>query len=210
MDKDIRKEKARKTNKIIDSKDLLMISLSKFYNVKSNINKIIPLVDQKSEISLRLVDWFVTNYSKKNNTVITKEKNGNIIHFNVYLSYRNQLKAYSKEKFDPFRRNEHIIFYHDIEKSIETTHGQLNFFRWVIQNDILEYIQENLTVIETDMLSTQKHNQNKKKDEDNIRVKAIQTENGVIYQKRKKRSQLSKSSIKNMNKLEGNRTIKFD
>jgi hypothetical protein len=74
----------------------------------------------------------------------------------------------------------------------------------------LEYIQENLTVIETDMLSTQKHNQNKKKDEDNIRVKAIQTENGVIYQKRKKRSQLSKSSIKNMNKLEGNRTIKFD
>lgn len=187
-----------------------MISLSKFYNVKTNVNKIIPLVEQRSEISLRLVDWFVTNFSKKNNTVITKEKNGNIIHFNVYLSYRNQLKAYSKEKFDPFRRNEHIIFYYDVEKSIETTHGQLNFFRWVIQNDILDYIQEHLEEIETDMLTTQKQNQNKKKDEDNIRIKAVQTENGIVYQKRKKRSQLSKSSIKNMNKLDGNRTIKFD
>jgi hypothetical protein len=211
MEKDIRKEvKPKKSNRIIDSKDLLMISLSKFYNVKANINKVIPLVEQKSDISLRLVDWFVTNFSKKNNTVITKERGGNIIHFNVYLSYRNQLKAYSKEKFDPFRRNEHIIFYYDVDKSIETTHGQLNFFRWVIQNDILEYIAENLEEIETDMLTTQKQNQNKKKDEENIRIKAVQTENGIVYQKRKKRSQLSKSSIKNMNKLDGSRTIKFD
>jgi hypothetical protein len=210
MEKKEKQEKPKRTNKIIDSKDLLMISLSKFYSVKSNINKVIPLVEQKSDISLRLIDWFVTNYSKKNNTVITKEKNGNIIHFNVYLSYRNQLKAYSKEKFDPFRRNEHIMFYYDVDKSIETTHGQLNFFRWVLQNDILDYIQDNITDIETDMLTTQKQNQNKKKDEENMRIKTIQTENGVIYQKRKKRSQLSKSSIKNMNKLNGNRTIKFD
>lgn len=210
QDKKEKQEKAKRVNKIIDSKDLLMISLSKFYSIKTNINKIIPLVEQKSDISLRLIDWFVTNYSKKNNTVITKEKNGNIIHFNVYLSYRNQLKAYSKEKFDPFRRNEHIIFYYDVDKSIETTHGQLNFFRWILQNDILEYIQENVKDIESDMLFTQKQNQNKKKDEENIRIKTIQTENGVIYQKRKKRSQLSKSSIKNMNKLNGSRTIKFD
>lgn len=208
MEKDLRKTK--KSTNIIDSKDLLMISLSKFYSVKTNINKIILLVEQKSDISLRLVDWMVTNYSKKNNTVITKEKNGNIMHFNVYLSYRNQLKAYSKEKFDPFRRNEHIVFFYDVDKSIETTHGQLNFFRWVIQNDILEYIQDNFKAIETDMLTTQKQNINKKKDDDNMRIKAVQTENGVVYQKRKKRSQLSKSSIKNMNKLTGARTINFD
>lgn len=208
MDKDLRKSK--KATKIIDSKDLLMISLSRFYSVKTNINKIISLIEQKSDISLRLVDWFVTNYSKKNNTVITRERNGNIIHFNVYLSYRNQLKAYSKEKFDPFRRNEHIVFYYDVDKFIETTHGQLNFFRWIIQNDILDYIKEHMDVIENDMLITQKQNQSKKKDDDNMRIKTIQTENGVIIQKRKKRSQLSKSSIKNMNKLSGNMTIRFD
>ena len=208
MDKDLRKSKRQ--TKIIDSKDLLMISLSRFYSNKIHINKIISLIEQKSDISLRLVDWFVTNYSKKNNTVITHEQNGNVIHFNVYLSYRNQLKAYSKEKFDPFRRNEHIVFYYDVDKFIETTHGQLNFFRWVIQNDILEYIKEKMSIIENDMLITQKQNQNKKKDDDNMRIKTIQTENGVIIQKRKKRSQLSKSSIKNMNKLSGNMTVRFD
>jgi hypothetical protein len=208
MAKDLRKIK--RITKIVDSKDLLMISLSRFYNNKANINKIIPLIEQRSDVSLRLVDWFVTNYSKKNNTVITKEKNGNVIHFNVYLSYRNQLKAYSKEKFDPFRRNEHIVFYYDIDKYIETTHGQLNFFRWVIQNDILDYIKDKMSVIESDMLITQKQNQNKKNDDDNMRIKTIQTENGIVIQKRKKRSQLSKSSIKNMNKLLGNMTIRFD
>lgn len=202
--------KTRKQTKVTDSKDLLMISLSKFYNIKSNINKILPLIEQTSDISLRLVDWFVTNYSKKHNTVITRERNNNIIHFNVYLSYRNQLKAFQKEKFDPFRRNEHIIFFYDIDKSIETTHGQLNFFRWVIQNDILEYIVEHKKEIEQDMLTTQKQNQNKKKSDENMRIKAVQTDNGVVFQKRKKRSQLSKSSIKYMNQLNGSRTIKFD
>lgn len=200
----------RKINRVTDSKDLLMMSLSKFYSVKNNINKMLPLIEQRSDISLRLVDWFVTNYSKKNNTVITKEHNGNIIHFNVYLSYRNQLKAYSKEKFDPFRRNEHIMFYYDKDNYIETTHGQLNFFRWVIQNDILEYIRENIDVIENDMLQTQKQNQSKRKDEDNLKVKTIQTDNGIVVQKRKRRSQLSKSSVKNMNKMTGAMTIRFD
>jgi hypothetical protein len=206
----VKSSKQKKVSKIIDSKDLLMISLSKFYSNKQSINKVISLIEQKSDISLRLVDWFVTNYSKKNNTVITKEKNGNVMHFNVYLSYRNQLKAYQKEKFDPFRRNEHIIFYYDVDKSIETTHGQLNFFRWVLQNDILEYIQENFKEIETDMLLTQKQNQSKKKDEDSYRIRLVQTDDGMVLQKRKKRSQLSKSSIKNMNKLSGSRTINFD
>lgn len=212
MDSDLRHVgSTRKSGaKISDSKDLLMMSLSKFYNVKSNINKMIPLIEQKSDISLRLVDWFVTNYAKKNNTVITKELNGNIIHFNVYLSYRNQLKAYSKEKFDPFRRNEHILFYYENNKCIETTHGQLNFFRWVIQNDILDYIREHMAVIEQDMLFTQKQNQNKKKDTENIKVKTVQTDTGLLVQKRKRRSQLSKSSIKNMNKLLGTMTIRFD
>ena len=50
MDKKDKQEKPKRTNKIIDSKDLLMISLSKFYSVKSNISKVIPLVEQKSDI----------------------------------------------------------------------------------------------------------------------------------------------------------------
>jgi hypothetical protein len=212
MDKNL----SRKTTKIINSKDLLMISLSKFYSQKININKILSIIEPSlstktdASISLRLIDWFVTNYSKKNNIIITKEKNNNIIHFNVYLSYRSQLKAYSKQLFDPFRRRDRITFFFDNDKSIETTIGQLNMFRWILQNDILDYINNNLDDIEKDMVNTQKINMIKKNNDDNIKIKAIQTENGIVYQKRKKRNQLSKSSVKNMNLFSGQRVIKFD
>lgn len=203
-------DKAAK-KKIADSKDLLMASLSKFYNTKSNINTIIPIIEGTSDISLRLIDWFVTNFSKKNNVVITKEVKNNIMHFNVYLSYRSQLKAYSKQLFDPFRRRDRITFMYDNDKSLETTIGQLNFFRWVIQNDIIGYIKANLATVEKDMIKTQKDNQRKKNDDENIKVKEVKTESGsVVVQKRKKRIQLSKSSIKNMNLISGHRVIMFD
>jgi hypothetical protein len=197
------------SRKIVNSKDLLMLSLSKFYT-KTTINKILPIIEGESNISLRLIDWFVTNYSKKYNTVITKEKNNNIIHFNVYLSYRSQLKAYSKQLFDPFRRRDRITFFYDKDSNIETTIGQLNFFRWIIQNDILEYIIINIKAVESDMINIQKENQNKKNNDDNMRVKLIQTDKGIVIQKRKKRIQLSKSSIKNMNLTSGQRKIEFE
>lgn len=185
--------------KIPDSKDLLMSSLSKFYNARNHISMILPIIDSQSAVSLRVIDWFVTNYSKKFNVVITKEMNKNIVHFNVYLSYRSQLKAYSKQLFDPFRRRDRITFMYDNnEHSIETTIGQLNFFRWVLQNDILSYIEKNLSEIEKDMIRTQKDNLKKK------------TEDADAEGKRKKRIQLSKSTIKNMNLINGHRTIKFD
>lgn len=202
-----------KDSKIIDSKDLLMISLSKFYSQKNHINKLLSIIEpskNEQRISLRLIDWFVTNYSKKNNTIITKEKNNNIIHFNVYLSYRSQLKAYSKQLFDPFKRRDRITFYFENSKSIETTIGQLNMFRWIIQSEILDYIHNNLEEIEKDMITTQKNNMTKKQDEDNLKIKTIQTDNGIVIQKRKKRIQLSKNSIKNMNLINGQRVVKFD
>lgn len=184
--------------KISDSKDLLMSSLSKFYNARNHISTILPIIEGQSAVSLRLIDWFVTNYSKKYNVVITKEVAKNIIHFNVYLSYRSQLKAYSKQLFDPFRRRDRITFMYDNnEHNIETTIGQLNFFRWVIQNDILGYIQDHLGEIERDMIKTQKENNKKKQDEEDT-------------SKRKKRIQLSKSTVKNMNLINGRRTVKFD
>lgn len=195
--------------KVPNSKDLLMLSLSKYYT-KNTINKILPIIEGESNISLRLIDWFVTNYSKKYNTVVTKIQSNNIIHFNVYLSYRSQLKAYSKQSFDPFRRRDRITFFYDKENSIETTIGQLNFFRWIIQNDILDYIVHNLKDIEADMINIQKENQNKKNNEDNMKVKVVQTDNGVVVQKRKKRIQLSKSSVKNMNLTSGQRKIEFE
>ena len=200
-------EKNLKSSK---SNDLLMQSLSKFYSNKQNIQKIIPIINGESDVSLRLIDWFITNYSKKNHTIITKKLSNNVVHLNVYLSYRSQLKSYSKTYFDPFRRRDRITFFYDDKSGIETTIGQLNMFRWILQSDILEYVKEHKKEIEKDMMKTQKDNQQKKLNKDNIKVKVIETENGTVTKTRKKRNELSKSVLKNMNQVQGKRTIAFD
>jgi hypothetical protein len=193
---------------VVDSKDLLMVSLAKYYSSKQLVQKIIPIIEGKSDISLRLIDWFVTNYSKKNSTIVTRNVDNNVVHFNVFQSYRSQLKAYSKHQFDPFRRRERIKFFFDKDSYIETTIGQLNFFRWILQNGILDYIADNILSIEQDMISCQKENNIQKKQESTVvGRKDSGTSNKV---QRKKRNELSKSYVKNMNRFDGSRLINFD
>ena len=147
-------------NAIISGKDLLMMALVRFYKQNNNQNmyRIIPIIESNCAISLRLIDWFVTNYSKKYNTIIKKQKNvDGMEYFNVYISYRQQLKAFSKQQFDPFRRRDRIRFVYDKDNNwVETTIGQLNFFKWILQNNILDFIMENIDVIEADMMTSQK------------------------------------------------------
>ena len=52
-------------------KNLLYSSLTKFYNSisKEDMNLFLDIISGKSKISLRIIDWFVTNYSKKKNIV---------------------------------------------------------------------------------------------------------------------------------------------
>ena len=50
--------------KICNKEELLMVKLTQFFN-DENINLMIPIINGESNISLRIIDWFVTNYSKK-------------------------------------------------------------------------------------------------------------------------------------------------
>ena len=132
----------------INSKqDLLMKSLSIYFKKnKKNLNKMIKIIQGKSTISLRIIDWFITNYSKKYNISINKQdksKKQEIRTFNVHHNYKTQLKSFSKKQFDPFRRNIRIDFEYENGKTIETTVAQLNFFRWAFKNNIISYIQKN-------------------------------------------------------------------
>jgi len=116
--------------------------LEKFYSDSQNLKKVLDIINGESTISLRLIDWFVTNYSKKFNTAFVNGGKYNI----VYPSYKSHLKAYSKKMFDPFCRCKRIKF-----SGIETTVGQLNFFEWIITDGILDYIYTNREIIHKDM-----------------------------------------------------------
>ena len=125
--------------------DLLLMSMSNFFSDSSNMAKLLEFVTNNSDssVSLRMIDWFVTNYAKRHLVVIDKT--------NIYTSYRAQLKAYSKQLFDPFRRRDRIAFFYDKENSLETTIGQLNFFRWAIQTRVLDYIQTHAESLDKEM-----------------------------------------------------------
>ena len=151
---------------MVNSKDkLLMENLSNFYNSEI-IKEILPITLGQSKISLRVLDWFITNYCKLNNINLNKK------YYNIHLDYKSQLKAFSKKQFDPFCRRERIIFYYEKEKFITTTVGQLNFFKWAIENNILEYVDNNLKIIENNMnkSSTLKINASKKINKNNIDI----------------------------------------
>ena len=132
--------------------DLLLRNLVQFYQTPEHIERIMQIISGKTNISLRIVDWFVTNYSKKYYTVyeLTTALTG-VERFKVYNDYKLKLKAYSKRRFDPFCRWERISIPYDEENFMETTIGQLNFFKWAIENTIIDYIETHYQEIETDM-----------------------------------------------------------
>lgn len=244
-------------NKLTGKQVVLLIPLTKFFAQKENIKKLKDIIEGQSKLSLRLIDWFVTNYSKKkyvmynlkkyskvskyetlkkstrtqtsgetiffpvenstktNNTNNAKEstktnkknknknsknnskdenenevENENEIenknncrdenedenedielfndYFNVFNDYRAQLKSLNKRNFDPFCRRSRIKFHYGKNKDdfIITTVGQLNFFKWAIENYILEYIEEHLKIIDEDMnnnIDLKKYNDKTKK-----------------------------------------------
>lgn len=172
----------------INGKSLLLLnSLLCYY--KKNINIFTCILIHKNTISLRILDWLVTNYSKKNNIMYIV----NNTHFNIYLDYKNQLKAYSKKLFDPFCRRERIILNINTfdwnvtnektcdENHIITTVGQLNFFKWFIENNILNYAIENIESIDEDMTNTLKNSKeiNKRKELSTNSTKIINSYNNT-------------------------------
>jgi hypothetical protein len=196
--------------------DLLLKNLTEFYKHNGNLDSMLKIITGESKISLRIVDWFTTNYAKKYYTLYmidspfdkpskieqksdqeqesdqpingelgktdqTKQKR-----FKVYNDYKLKLKAYSKSRFDPFCRWERISIPYKNGTFIETTIGQLNFFKWTLENDVIKYIEENYDEIEQDMNS--RNSTSKRKElADNSKT-------------RKKREELSISASKSIKK----------
>ena len=72
--------------------ELLLRSIDKFYNNQNNADILSNILESKANISLRTIEWFITNYSKKKNVTY---KNGDTP-FSVHLAYKSSLNGYSK------------------------------------------------------------------------------------------------------------------
>lgn len=156
--------------------------LERFYGNTEHIARVKGILEGSSNLSLRLIDWFVTNYAKKFNVSYMTKSQKHII---VYLSYKSHLKAYSKRMFDPFCRWKRIKF-----RDIETTVGQLNFFEWAITDGVLDYLETHHEKVHADM-ETRLHES--KTDEP-----------------KRKRHELSHSATKSISRHDVRLTVKFD
>lgn len=163
-------------NTIASREDFLLKKLFRFYSNPTNLNTFKTIVVDGKHVSLRLLDWFATNYSKNHITNI----NNQCIHSN----YKQHLKSYRKHFFDPFCRRQRICIrgknfdinqdisklknplefeYEYLPKKKEksfvekehngfiTTIGQLNFFKWCIETYIIGYVIEHSRQIEENM-----------------------------------------------------------
>jgi len=219
--------------------DITLRNIYEYYLVNNNVDRLLPIITSNSNISIRVLDWFVTNYSKKFN-IIYKISDNSIDDnhfFNVYIQYKCQLKSYKKKLFDPFCRKQRIVFYYDLNKCVVTTIGQLNFFRWAISYGVLDYVEKNLQKITDDMIISNKiiinkfNNSNNISDEDNtyntyktnddIVSKPVKDNNiisNTIIEStstdsdkiRKKRQELSISANKTINIYNYNIVLTFD
>lgn len=175
---------------------LLLENLLKYYEKSNLLEKMLSIINGESKISLRIVDWFSTNYAKKNYTVYNLN-NGK--RFKVYIDYKLKLRAYSKKRFDPFCRWERIIIPYKDGISIQTTIGQLNFFKWALENEVIKYIEDNYETIETDMNS---RNSTSRRKNDPL--------NTVSNKTRKKREELSISAAKSIKKEDVEIIVQFN
>ena len=152
--------------KVFNNKEMCYYKMiDKYYKQicsDENIQKMIDIIEGKSDISLRILDWVVTKYSKGKIELLNADDQEE---FDIHISYKSQLKSYKKKYFDPFRRRNKFNYLYSKsqpEKIINTTIGQLNFFKWAITHNIIKYVEDNLQKIVKAMNISNKEDKKKK------------------------------------------------
>ena len=179
----------------------LLASLLEFYQnqeyldiLKRIVNREFVIRDSSKKLSIRLVNWFVTNYAKQHFTVYEipalHDSSEEMKRFFVWTNYKSTEDSYSKQMFDPYCRQQRILIPYDKNTQIETTIGQLHFFKWAIINKVIEYIIENYECIEKDMVTRL----------NTIKKKYSLPEGGCTGKTRKKREELSTNACRIMHK----------
>jgi len=173
---------------------LLLSNLIAYYKENENLDRMLKIINGDVKLSLRIVDWFTTNYAKKYYTVYDLP-NGN--RFKVYNDYKLKLRSYSKKRFDPFCRWDRISIPYKDNTHLQTTIGQLNFFKWAFENNVIDCIENNYAAIEADM--------NTRNSTSKRKMLAVSNQ-----KTRKKREELSISATKTIKQENVEIVIKFD
>jgi len=90
-------------------------------------------------ITMSTINYVSTNYAKDFSSYVTIDGKPKYIH----QSYRKKLNRWTKKKFDAFCRQTKFPFYYNDNEYVVTTVGQLNYYKWCLEIDLLTFIREN-------------------------------------------------------------------
>lgn len=128
-----------------------------FFDAAVTERLLVPVATQEFSISLRLLDYTMTNWAKKTRIMVVMKTATGPLPLNLFSLYKDWLRFYRRRGFDPFRRRERIFFSHTVgggEQELDTTVAQLNFLRWADKYGILDYVSQHKVQIEEDMMRT--------------------------------------------------------
>ena len=141
--------------RLIVPRSMKSLSLCKNYVLTEEIRSEI------NGISLRAIEWLVTNYSKGTKIVLYNERDRNRI--DIHNAYEIQSNYYKRNLFDPFCRHGRVFFLWKL-KSLQTdeiedvvmmtTVGQLNFMKWADEQGVLDYARQHQHKIQETMEMT--------------------------------------------------------
>jgi len=123
--------------------------------------KVLPFLRGEDGLTLRLVDHFVTSYSRKN--VCETRNEGGVV--NVYHNMQTALRhGLNKKRLDPFyRKHSSDAELIKMKDGTETNVCQLTFFRWALVTGALSYIEQHKDEIRKDMRAMNREIQKRRK-----------------------------------------------
>ncbi len=175
------------------------------------IKKMVDIINADSIISLRVLEWVVTKSNKKAVNI----KIGNNEYFSINIMYKAQLKSYKKKNFDPFRRDRKFYYTYDPNdenKKVLTTLGQLNFFKWAVSNNIIDYVEKHYEEINRSMINYNKEEKIKKTEKKKKKVEIITTKTKSKQEEKKNSVHSAHSNNSTKKSFDGVEkfTISFD
>jgi hypothetical protein len=197
------------------TEESMLPSLLKFFSAREHFDVLKEFkCSKQSKLSVGLLNWFNVNYSKEYGVEYNIETLGRKRSVYVWQSYNAALSGYKKEYFDPFARGKNCGKEIAIEfegETLCTTIRQLNYFRWAINNGVINYVRSHVEDIYTDMTDRGRNTGNKSTGSPGDKVSTIATKVSTVDQLApgEKKRQISVSASKKLGIHDVTMTVRF-
>jgi hypothetical protein len=175
---------------LTDSEWSQIAVFDRFYQ-NGNLRVVKDIVEGRSNISLRLIEHTLISYARRNQVVyMLKFADGTNRVVHLRDAYKTALRTRHKRYCAPFRRGTRFRYRDPFGVEVETTVCQMNMFMLLMHDHVLEWMKDNLDVLQEDMnqLKAQQDQQRIVRKQERKRLEAEQPPGTSVRLPRKRRT----------------------